>query len=177
MDLKEKRLSSKIVYQGKVIRIEEDTVLCPNNHVSTREVVRRVDAACIIPIMEDGRIMMEKQFRYPYNEVLYELPAGKQDYDEDIEVTARRELEEETGYYAHEMKYLGRIYPACGYSDEIIYLYEARKFEKTHLHRDEDEDLEIFLASIVDLKKMIKDGTIVDAKTICAISLYLLNKE
>ncbi len=174
MDLKEKKVSSTTVYEGKVIRVNEDIVKCPNDHLATREVVRRVEAACVLPILDDGRIVMERQYRYPFDEILFELPAGKCDYGEDHRITALRELEEETGYHAHKLTYLGKIYPTCGYSDEVIHLYLAQALEKRETHWDENEVLEITTFSLAEVKEMILNGKIVDAKTICAISLYLL---
>lgn len=108
IDLKERKISSKIMYDGHIIHVEEDQVLCPNQNTAKREVVRRGEASCILAICDDGKIIVEKQYRYPYDEVILELPAGKKDDNEDHYKTAIRELEEETGFLAHHMTYLGK---------------------------------------------------------------------
>lgn len=172
MELKEKKISAIYPYQGRVIRLEEATVLCPNGKIDTREVVRRTSAAAILARKQDGTFIMERQYRYPYDEILLEIPAGKQDEKEEPLAIATRELEEETGYYAHHMVYLGKIYPTCGYSDEVIHLFYADELEKKEKHWDENEFLELETYTFEELLALVQQGKIVDAKTICAIQLY-----
>lgn len=176
-DLKEHKISSKIMYEGHIIRVEEDQVLCPNQNTATREVVRRGEASCILAFCDDGKIIVEKQYRYPYDEVILELPAGKKDNNEDHCTTAIRELEEETGFLAHHMTYLGKIYPTVGFCNEVIHLYLASSLEKTKQHLDENEMVKLVFLSFEEIQDMIIKGQIVDAKTICALYYYQLKKE
>ena len=97
MNLKEKKLSSELIYKGKIIDVYKDKVLCPNGHESYREYVSHCKASCIMALLPNGKFILEKQYRYPYDEVIYEFPAGKCDPNEDPLKTATRELEEETG--------------------------------------------------------------------------------
>lgn len=173
MELKEKKLSSTEIYKGKIINVYVDEVKCPNGNISTREVVRHCEAVCVLAFLSNDRIIIEKQYRYPYDEVIYELPAGKIDKNEDCKSAALRELEEETGYKAHEIEYLGKIYPTCAYTDEIIHLYVAKKLEKTIQHLDENEILEYEEVNFNQLLNMVSNGQIVDAKSLCAILYYI----
>ena len=168
--LKEKTINSEVIYKGKIIDVYKDTVICPNGHTSTRELIRHCKASCVLAFTNEGKIIIERQFRYPYNEVIYEFPAGKCDKDEDPKITALRELEEETGYKANTIKFLGVMYPSCAYTDEIIYLYEARDLVKTHQHLDDNEALNIFEITIEELNNLIKKGDLKDAKSLCAIA-------
>ena len=175
--LKEKQISSESIYKGKIIDVYKDKVICPNGHESTRELIRHCKASCIMAFTSDNKLLIERQYRYPYDEVIYEFPAGKCDKDEDPLVTAKRELEEETGYYANNIVYLGKMYPSCAYTDEVIYLYLATSLEKRKQHLDEDEALNIFEMSLDEVIKLVKSGEIKDAKTLCALTYYFtLNK-
>lgn len=172
MDNIEKKLDSELIYDGKVIHVRKDKVLCPNGKESYREIVDHHGGVGVLAFL-DGKIALVKQYRYAYQEELYEMPAGKLEKDEDPLEGGRRELEEEVGYKTDNMVYLGRMYPSCGYTNEIIYLYKAENLRKTHTHLDEDEFVEVYWFSLEEIKKMVKSGQIVDAKTICA--LYLLD--
>lgn len=174
MDMVEKKLDSSLIYDGKIIRLEKDTVLCPNGKKANREVVRHNGGAAILCVTKDNKVLLERQFRYPYDEIIYEIPAGKLEKGEDPYKAALRELEEETGNKASELIHLTDIYPTCGYSSEIIYLYLAKDFVKTETNFDEDEVIESEFIPLDEVKAMIKDGRIKDAKTICALSVYLL---
>ena len=175
--LKEKQISSESIYKGKIIDVYKDKVICPNGHESTRELIRHCKASCIMAFTSDNKLLIERQYRYPYDEVIYEFPAGKCDKDEDPLVTAKRELEEETGYYANNIVYLGKMYPSCAYTDEVNYLYFATSLEKIKQHLDENEALNIFEMSLDEVIKLVKSGEIKDAKTLCALTYYFtLNK-
>ncbi len=123
MDQKEIKISGKVVYEGKVVTLKVDTVLCPNGNESKREIVTHNGGAAVLLVL-DGKILLERQFRYAYNEIIYEIPAGKLEKNENPRSAAIRELEEETGYIAKNIIDLGSIYPSVGYTDEIIYLYK-----------------------------------------------------
>ena len=176
MDLKEKKIESSTIYEGKIIDVYKDKVLCPNGHISYREYIKHCKASCVIAKKENGKYLLERQYRYPYDEVIVEFPAGKCDKGEDPKVTAVRELEEETGYKANSIKYLGKIYPTCAYSDEIIYCYYAENLTLTSKHLDENEFVDVFEASYEEIKEMIKNGKIVDAKTIACFAFMEANK-
>ncbi|MBF0274513.1 MAG: NUDIX hydrolase [Nitrospinae bacterium] len=171
----EKKISSKKVFSGKLLHVNIDEVLLPNGKTSAREYITHPGAAVIIPVLENGDIVMLRQFRYPVNEVLYELPAGKLDKGEDPLECAKRELFEETGYTCNEIKFLNSFYPCIGYSDEkiLIYLAKGLTLHKGD-HSDEDEFLEVMTMSFQKALDLLKNGKITDSKTI--ISLFWADK-
>ena len=175
MELREKKISSTSIYKGKIIDVYKDKVLCPNGHESYREYVKHCKAVCIIAEL-NGLFALEDQYRYPYDEIIKEFPAGKVDENEDIEHAAKRELEEEIGYHANKLIYLGEMYPSCAYTDEIIYLYYATDLVKTEQHLDINEAINYYFISLDEIKEMIVNNEIKDAKTICALQHYLLKK-
>lgn len=172
----EKYLSRTILYEGKILRLEKDQVLCENGKTATREIVRHRGGAAVLCITEEQEVLLIKQFRYAYQETLYEIPAGKLEKDEDPKLAAIREFEEETGKKALDMTYLNTIYPTCGYSDEKIYLYYVSSFKESKTHWDEDEQIEVAWVNLKKVLQMIQSGEIKDAKTICAIQSYLLHQ-
>ena len=174
MDNEEKTISSEVVFDGKVIHVRKDKVLCPNGKESFREIVDHHGGVGVLAFL-DGKIPLVRQFRYASKETLYEMPAGKLEKGEDPSEGGKRELEEEVGYQAGTFEYLGRMYPTCGYTNEIIYLYKAENLRKTHTNLDEDEFVEVNWFTLDEIKKMVMEGKIVDAKTICA--LYLLENK
>lgn len=173
----EKYLNRKIIYEGKILRVELDQVECENGRLAYREIVRHHGGAGVLCVSEGNKVLLIKQFRYAYQEELYEIPAGKLEEKEEPFTTALREFEEETGNEALDMTYLTTIYPTCGYSDEKIYLYLVTKFKKTKTHFDEDEVIHSYWIDIEEVLQMIKEGSIKDAKTICAIQAYFLVKK
>ena len=174
MNMEEKKLSGEVLFDGKVVRLEKDKVLCPNGRESYREVVRHNGGAAILCVTNDDKVLLIKQFRYCYNEVIWEIPAGKLEGNEDPYDAAMREFEEETGNKASELIPLGNIYPTCGYSSEKIYLYLALDYKKTETHLDPDEVIITEYVPIARVKEMILNNEIKDAKTICALSTYFL---
>lgn len=177
MDLKEKKLSGEVLYSGKVVRLEKDRVLCPNGITSYREIIRHPGGAAILCITKDRQVLLIKQYRYAYDDFLYEIPAGKLEVGEDPEKAALREFEEETGNKAKTIEFLNVIYPSCGYTSEKIYLYFVKDFDKSQTHFDEDEVIETQMMAYEDVLKAIQEGKIQDAKTICALMSYHLRYE
>lgn len=168
--LTEKTMASELVFDGKILHLYRDDIRLPNGNPAEREVIRHVGAVCVIPVTDDGFVVMERQYRYPVGEVILEIPAGKLDSKaEDHEAAARRELEEETGYRADTLIPLGKFYPACAYSDETIWMYLAKGLHKGDRHPDEDEFLDVELIPLKELVKQVLDGTIPDVKTQLAI--------
>lgn len=177
MELKEKKIGSKNVFRGRILDVYVDDVELPNGHKSTRELIRHAKASVIMTILENGNLLMERQYRYPYDDILYEFPAGKCDKDEDPKNTAIRELKEETGYMAKDITYLGKIYPSCAYTDEIIYCYLVKNPAKAEQKLDEDEFVDVFEISFDDLETLINDGKLFDAKSLACYAFYkALNK-
>ncbi|MDE6414288.1 MAG: NUDIX hydrolase [Anaeroplasmataceae bacterium] len=172
----EKFLNRKVIYEGKILRLDLDQVECENGKLAYREIVRHNGGAAILCITKENKILFIKQFRYAYNEVLYEIPAGKLEQGEDPLSAASREFEEETGQRALDISYLTTIYPTCGYSSEKIFLYLVTKFEQSKQHLDEDEFVEPLWIDLRTALDMIQNGTIKDAKTICAIQAYLIQQ-
>jgi len=151
--LLEKWDSTREIYDGRILHVIDDTVVIPNGKKSSRELIRHVGAVCIVPITDDGKVIVERQFRYPINEVITELPAGKLDSkEEDPLSAAKREFSEETGYEADEWISMGHFYPAPAYSDELIHLFLAKGLHKGERHLDEDEFLDVMESKIPDCK-------------------------
>lgn len=170
--LAEEKLTSELIYDGKVVHLYRDTVRLPNGHEAVREVVRHIGAVCVIPLFEDGQVLVERQFRYPHARVLLEIPAGKLDFRaEDRMDAARRELYEETGYRARELIDLGPLYTTPAFVDEVIEMYLARGLytEDGGQHLDADEFLTVEKMHIDTLCEMVMRGEIPDAKTQIAV--------
>ena len=165
-DLIEKRIEGEEVFHGKLLHVFHDKVLLPNGHEGGRDLIRHLGAVCVVPLTDDGCVIMERQFRYPMDEVIWEIPAGKLDSkDEDRLMAAKRELSEETGYSAKEWISLGVLYPTPAYSDEKIWIYLAKGLEKGNVHLDEDEFIGVEIIPLEKLLDMVMDGEITDAKT------------
>lgn len=173
MNFEEKQIKSNLIYNGKVVKLYVDEVKCPNNNLSKREIIKHNGGVCVLAII-DNKVILEKQYRYAYDEVLYELPAGKLEENENPYDAAIREFEEETGYKANTLIDYGKMYPTCGYSNEIIHMYVAKDIVKTKRQLDEDEFIEIEYIELDKVIDMINKGVIKDAKTICLISKYIL---
>ena len=169
-NLNEVQTGSEEIFDGVILHVFKDTVQLPNGNPATREVIRHVGAVGIVPLTDDGKVIVERQFRYPLNRVITEIPAGKLDsFTEDRLSAAKRELEEETGYTATEWIDLGDYYPAAAYCDERITLYLARNLSQGQRHLDEDEFLNFEAVPLAELVEQIMDGTITDGKTQVAI--------
>lgn len=169
-DLREVKTDSREIFDGVILHVFKDTVQLPNGHAATREVIRHVGAVGVIPVTDDGKVIIERQFRYPLNRVITEIPAGKLDsFTEDRLSAAKRELREETGYTAKEWIPMGDYYPTPAYCDERITLYLARGLTLGQRHLDEDEFLNFEAVPLADLVEQVMDGTITDGKTQVAI--------
>ena len=168
MKFKEKTLKKEYIYNGKILAVRKDQVLLPNGNSAIREVVEHSGGSAIY-CEKDGKILLVKQFRYPYKEELYEIPAGKLNEGETPEQTAIRELEEEGGIKAGRIEKLFEVYPTPGYTDEIIRIYQAFDLIETKQKLDEDEFLTCEWIEIERLKDMIKNGEIKDGKTLIAL--------
>ena len=169
MKLFEKTLSKDYKYNGKILNMRVDEVELENGKTAIREVVEHSGGVCVAALDEENRLLMVRQFRYPYGEVLLEIPAGKREKDENPLECGKRELEEETGYTAERFTDLGKLYPTPAYVDEVIYMYYAENLTKTHQHLDEDEFLSVERIPFDDAVKMVMNGEIRDAKTQVAI--------
>jgi ADP-ribose pyrophosphatase len=169
-NLTEVQTDSQEIYDGVILHVFKDTVSLPNGNPATREVIRHVGAVGVIPITEDGKVIIERQFRYPLDRVVTEIPAGKLDsFTENRLSAAKRELEEETGYTAKEWISLGDYYPTPAYCDERITLYLARGLALGQRHLDEDEFLNFELVPLSDLVEDVMNGRITDGKTQVAV--------
>lgn len=169
LDLAEVTLSSETIAEGGMLLVKRDQVRVSSGATSQREYVIHPGAVVVVPVLDNGNLLLERQFRYPLSRVFIELPAGKIDAGELHLETGRRELLEETGYSAQEWIYLGLQHPCIGYSNEVIHIYLARGLSSGEHNRDEDEALLLFEASLQQCLQMIHDGELTDGKTIVAL--------
>jgi ADP-ribose pyrophosphatase len=179
LNLTEKKIDGQTVFKGKIIDVKVDNVLLPNGNKAKREVVVHRGGVCVLPLTDNGEILMVRQFRYAYQKELLEIPAGKKDsIDEDPLECGKRELKEETGAIAKEYIFLGELYPSPGFTNEIIYMYMARGLSYGDTNPDDDEFLQIEKVPFKKALEMVLDGSIKDAKTQCAIlkANSILNK-
>jgi len=168
-ELSEKRISSRHVFDGRLLQVYVDDVQLPDNTVSTRDWIKHPGASAVVPVFEDGTIMLLKQFRYPPRKVFIEVPAGKLDEGEPPEETAKRELLEETGISCSSISEAGSFFPAIGYADEEIFVFVAWGLTEQAKNVDDDEFLLNHRVPFADALKMISTGEISDGKTICSI--------
>ncbi len=170
--LEEKKISSKKIFKGKLINLFLDKVKLPNGKTGSREWVDHPGAACVIPIMPNGDICFIKQYRYASKKVFVEIPAGKLDKNETPLDCAKRELSEEIGYISNKLTFLTKIYPAIGFSNEVMWMYLGEDLVKTEMKLDSDEFLELVPLKIDQAFSMVFSGEIVDVKTIIGIMWY-----
>jgi ADP-ribose pyrophosphatase len=170
---KEIRTATKTIYEGNILKLYRDEVEFPNKHKSAREVVEHSGGVSVLAENEDGKILLIKQYRYPVDEVIYEIPAGKLEVDEEIEECARRELREETGYTAEKLSKLFEFYPTPGYSTETIYIYQAENLKFVGRDLEEGEYIEVVPKTKAELKELMQAGKIKDSKTLIAVMYYL----
>lgn len=171
----ETKVSGQRVFEGHLLKINCDTVSLPDGELAKREYVEHPGAVMVIPVLDDGRLLMERQYRYPLHQVFVEFPAGKLDPGEDPLTCGKRELLEETGYSAVEWEYLGVFHPLISYSSEVIHLFLARGLTAGQPNRDDEEFLEIVPMSLDTLKAGILANEITDSKTIAGV-FWLMNR-
>ena len=158
------------MYRGKLLDVRLDRVRLANGVESTREYVKHQGAVVVIPLLENGMMIFERQFRYPLGQVVTEFPAGKIDPGESIETTAKRELLEETGYTAREWRHVGVMHPCVGYSDERLEIFFARGLVRQgDQNLDHGELLDLFEMTLQEASAAVRAGDITDAKTIAAL--------
>ena len=164
--LREVRTGSEEIFNVVVLHVQRDTVRLPNGAETVRELIRHIGAVCVIPVLENGDVIMERQYRYPLDQVILEIPAGKLDAkNEDRFSAIQRELREETGYTAGKWTVIGGFYPAPAYSDEYITMFLAQDLKKGDRHLDEDEFLDVHTVPLRSLVEDVMAGKIEDAKT------------
>jgi len=169
VDLTETQLTTETVFRGQLLHVKQDTVRLPNGNKTGREYIVHPGAVLIVPLLGDGRLVMERQYRYPLRQTFIEFPAGKIDPNEDPLATGQRELLEESGYIALEWHYLVALHPCIGYSDEIIYIYLATDLQDGKHNRDHDEILEVFTLTLDEAMEAMRRGEITDSKTMIAL--------
>jgi ADP-ribose pyrophosphatase len=172
--LRETRIDGELAYDGHFLKVSRDRIRLPDGSESKREFIRHPGAVVILPLLADGRVLLERQYRYPNDRVFIEFPAGKIDPGEEALACAKRELVEETGYTATEWNFVCTIHNAIAYSDEHLEIFLARGLTEGTAKLDEGEFIELFTATIPELLEMVRKGEITDVKTI--IGTFWLEK-
>ncbi|MBY0757410.1 NUDIX hydrolase [Clostridium sardiniense] len=172
MDLNEKIIKEELKYEGNFLKFVSIDVELPDGNKGNRDVIRHPGASAVLAFLDDETVLLVEQFRVALNKILLEIPAGKLEKGEDPKVCAYRELEEETGYKSEDIEYLGTIATGAGFTDEQIHIYKATNLYKGVKGGDDDEFIEAKPYKIKEIKEMIKDGRIIDTKTISAF-MYL----
>lgn len=165
----EETLVSDEVFSGQLLHVHRDRVRLPDGHESVREWIAHPGAVVVVALLDNGKLLFERQYRYPLRQVFVELPAGKIDAGEHMLDTARRELREETGYKARTWRHLGTMHPCIGYSNERIEIFLAQGLTYIGHELDDGEILEVIELGIHDALLSVRDGEITDAKTITAL--------
>lgn len=169
MDLKEKEVSRKYIHNGRIISLREDDVTLPNGKRAKREVVEHPGGVCVAALTDDRNLLMVRQYRRPFDEVLLEIPAGKLDKGEDHLDCGIRELREETGFSAKHFEYFGHIYPTPGFCDEKIHIYFAWDLTEGDCDPDDDEFLDVLQIPFDEVFDKVIKNEIKDSKTVAAV--------
>jgi len=172
--LQESKIDGELVYEGHFLKVQRDLIRLPDGKQGVREFIRHPGAVTILPLFEDGSVLLERQFRYPSGQVFVEFPAGKIDPGEDHLACAKRELREETGYTATDWQFICTIHNAIAYSDEHLELYLARGLQAGERRLDEGEFLDVFKLPLSELLDQVRQGLVTDVKTI--IGAFWLEK-
>ncbi|MCS7208519.1 MAG: NUDIX hydrolase [Fimbriimonadales bacterium] len=173
MQLKEELIESHTIYRGRVVTLRIDTVRLPSGRTARREIVEHRGAVAIVPLLDRQTVLLVRQYRQAVGETLLEIPAGTLEPDEPPDLCARRELEEETGYTARQLRKLFSQYLAPGYSQEVLHVYLAEDLVRVGQQLDEDELVELAPTPLCDIEAMILQGQIKDSKTIAGLLMTL----
>lgn len=179
MIFEEKTMKCDRIYEGKILNLKIETVELPDKKYSKREIIEHPNGVAIIPIIDDNKMIMVRQYRKAVEKIMLEIPAGILEVTEEPREAALRELKEETGYDAEKLKYIMEFYTSPGYCDEKIYLFLAENLKEGEIDLDPEEAVEHEIYSIEELVKMVNRGEIVDSKTIIGINIaqnYLMSK-
>ena len=166
LHLKEIQVDSELAYDGHFLKVHRDKVRLPDGKHSSREYIKHPGAVVVLPVFDDGRVLLERQFRYPLHDVFIEFPAGKIDPGEDPLDCAKRELVEETGYTARDWQFVCTIHNAIAYSDEHLDIFIARGLTPGVSKLDDGEFLETFTATVPEMLEWVRTGRITDVKTV-----------
>lgn len=171
MEMREKTLSQKYYFQGNIMSARLDQVELPNGKTAPREICEHLGGVGVLPIDKDGNIVLVRQYRYPYDELTLEIPAGKLDHGEgeDIEACGMRELKEETGCTAGRIVPLGCIYPSPGFLTEVVHMFAALDLTEGEMKPDEDEFVEVVRLPLAEVEAMVERNEIRDGKTVVAL--------
>ncbi len=172
----EQTLRTTEIYKGKIIDLQLDEVELPNGKTSQRELVKHPGAVAVIPLTSEGRLVLVRQYRKALDKIIVEIPAGKLEENEERISCAKRELEEETGYAAKELRFVASFYTSPGFANEIIHLYLAEQLTNGEANTDEDEFLDVVEVTLDEAEQMVKEQSIHDAKTMYAVQ-YLRMRE
>ncbi|MBC7489713.1 MAG: NUDIX hydrolase [Glaciimonas sp.] len=167
-------LDSTLAYNGDFLKVKRDTVALPDGKPTIREYIKHPGVVVVLPLFEDGTVLLERQFRYPLDRIFIEFPAGKIDPDEDHLSCAKRELQEETGYTATDWHYVCTIHNAIAYADEHLEIYLARDLSAGERRLDDGEFLDVFKAPVGEVLQWVREGKITDVKTV--IGAFWLEK-
>ena len=178
MDLTEKPVKQEYKFKGKIVNLRVDDALLPNGNIAKREIVEHNGGVMVAPLDNEDNLYFVKQFRYPYMEIVTELPAGKLEKGEDPFEAGKRELKEETGAVANKYVSLGQLYPTPGYCGEIIHMYLATELSFGEQNPDDDEFLEVYKIPLEKAVEMVLSGELKDSKTQTAIlKIHCLKQE
>ena len=171
MNMREKQLSYRYFFEGKIMKARLDEALLPNGKTALREVCEHVGGVGVLPIDRNGNVLLVRQFRYPYDTEMLEIPAGKLDHGEGESIAdcGARELKEETGCTAARMVPLGCVYPSPGFLTEVVHLFAALDLTDGEMQPDEDEFVELVRLPLAEVEAMVERDEIRDAKTVVAL--------